>query len=436
MNLREVHIVNDRQSGLGVVTAGDAGQDVNSAGLQLLQLSLGNDEDIDNGLDGGSLTLEVALELRVDGQSALLGALIPVGDNVSAGEGVGGDVVTALVQVSGGDVLTGVVLSVELVGQVAAFAVVLDFHAIAQPQAQRSGIKRGIGVSEVVRQVVGGHGHGVGVLVQQADAGEDLGGSLSLFAGVGVEFLVAHEGLAGGTGHTGGDSHRSGERHNLRQIVGSGDGGAIGEGQALVDGHGVSSGAVVVVSLGVILDSGLVPDVSAALVGLHSAVADGQLLDVLVGSAGGRSAPAGITEVAGQLGVAAQNRAVGRSGCCCSICFGLSGHVGSSRCSSLGGAIGTAGSQTQHHNDCQKQAQKLGELFHSEFLPQKFLRQTIRSHPSDLRPSGGIPPRNVTYIMHYPSLVVKCFLHFIGFYKKRTISSCFLCAWTNPKPIP
>ena len=89
MNLREVHIVNDRQSGLGVVTAGDAGQDVNSAGLQLLQLSLGNDEDIDNGLDGGGLTLEVALELRVDGQSALLGALIPVGDNVSAGEGVG-----------------------------------------------------------------------------------------------------------------------------------------------------------------------------------------------------------------------------------------------------------------------------------------------------------------------------------------------------------
>ena len=76
------------------------------------------------------------------------------------------------------------------------------------------------------------------------------------------------------------------------------------------------------------------------------------------------------------------------------------------------------------------------ELFHSKFLPQKFLRQTIRSHPSDLRPSGGIPPRNVTYIMHYPPLVVKCFLHFIGFYKKRTISSCFLCAWTNRKPIP
>lgn len=113
VNLGEVHIVNDRQSGLGVVTAGDAGQDVNSAGLQLLQLSLGNDEDIDNGLDGGGLTLEVALELRIDGQSALLGALIPVGDNVSAREGVGGDVVTALVQVSGGDVLTGVVLSVE-----------------------------------------------------------------------------------------------------------------------------------------------------------------------------------------------------------------------------------------------------------------------------------------------------------------------------------
>lgn len=138
VNLGEVHIVNDRQSGLGVVTAGDAGQDVNSAGLQLLQLSLGNDEDIDNGLDGGGLTLEVALELRVDGQSALLGALIPVGDNVSAGEGVGGDVVTALVQVSGGDVLTGVVLSVERIGQIAAFAVILDLHAVAQPQAQRS----------------------------------------------------------------------------------------------------------------------------------------------------------------------------------------------------------------------------------------------------------------------------------------------------------
>lgn len=153
------------------------------------------------------LTLEVALELRVDGQSALLGALIPVGDNVSAGEGVGGDVVTALVQVSGGDVLTGVVLSVERIGQVAAFAVILDLHAVAQPQTQRSGIKRSIGVSEVVRQVVRGHGHGEGVLIQQTDAGEDLGSALSLFAGVSVELLVAHEGLAHGAGHTGSNSN-------------------------------------------------------------------------------------------------------------------------------------------------------------------------------------------------------------------------------------
>ena len=190
MNLSEVLAVHNLQSGLGGVAAGDAGQHVNTAGLQLIQLSLLNDLDVNNGLDGGGLSLEVALELGVDGHGALLGGGVPVGDDVGAGEGVLGDIVTVGSDLSGLHVLVAVLL-IEVVGQVAALAVVLHFHTLAQNQAQRIGADSGVGVSEVVGIEVRRHGQAEVVVVEHTYTGKYLAAGAFL-AGVGKEVIVAH----------------------------------------------------------------------------------------------------------------------------------------------------------------------------------------------------------------------------------------------------
>ena len=118
----------DIQSGHDLVAVGDGIIEVESAGLQSVSPSrvfgLGDDDLFDARL----LTLEVARVVRVDGQGCLQGALVERNQVVRA---------------SGNAVLTGVEAGVlqllldaflgEVAGDVAAFAVILDFNRIAQP---------------------------------------------------------------------------------------------------------------------------------------------------------------------------------------------------------------------------------------------------------------------------------------------------------------
>ena len=305
MGLHEFLAVHHGQGGLGVVAAGDAGQDVHLAAGQLGNLGLGDDAAVDNGLNGGLLALEVALKLGVDGQDRLTGALVPLGDHIGAA--VGDVQVVAVAQNLGGlDVVVAVLLIV-VVGEVAAVAVVHDIHVLAQPLLHDVGLHSGVGVGKVRGIVLAGHGQGEGVVVQQAHTGELLGAGLGAGAGVGVEVLKAHQGLAIHAGVVGALGHGGGEAQNVGQVVLGGDGAAVAELQVVINLNGVGAGAVVVLGLLMAFDHGLAPLVGAALVGLHGGQAAGQEPDSLVGRAHGAGAPAGITEIAGQLGGVAQD---------------------------------------------------------------------------------------------------------------------------------
>ena len=187
---------------------------------------------------------------------------------------------------------------------------------------------------------------------------------------------------------TGTDGNLSAEGQDAGNIVGSSDGGAVAEGQALVqlDGHGV--GAILILGFAVALHHGLVPDISAALVGLHGGVTGSQALDVLVRSASGAAAEAGPTEIAAQLSGAAEDGSVGNSGSSRggfrSICF----RRGSGRGRSVGSAA--AGGQRGNHRQSQQQCQKLLHFFSSfensftHDIQSTFLRKYFRRKKRDI----------------------------------------------------
>ena len=88
MDLGEILAVHHCQGRRGILAAGYAAQDIGTACGEHLQLGLLGQLHIHDGLDGGNLSLIIALERGIDGHGSLLGGGVPVGDHISAGEGI------------------------------------------------------------------------------------------------------------------------------------------------------------------------------------------------------------------------------------------------------------------------------------------------------------------------------------------------------------
>ena len=363
MNLFELFVIYNLKSCFGSVTAGNVGQNIQSAGFELLKLSLFNDFAVNDSFNGRFLTFKVALEFRVQSKSAFFGAFIPVGDGVRTRERILGNVVTVAGNVCSRGVLACFVLCIELVRKVATFAIILKLYAFRKPQTHGVRIKCSIGVCEVVRIEVARYGYREGVLVDKTNAGEHFGSAFSFFTGVFAELIKADKGLTSSAGKLGRNSNRSRESNNSYKVVSCSDGGTIREGKSFVKSYGVGGSAIFVLGFGVFLNSGLAPNISAALIGFHSTITNGKTRDVLVGSAGGRTTPARITEVSAQLGGVTKDCTVRSSGCY------IAGAI--TRITRVLGIIirsRSASSQAQHHDQSEKQSHELSEFFHFKFL--------------------------------------------------------------------
>ena len=309
VNVLALGAVGQSQRFVGFVAAGDARDDVQGAGLQVFQLSAGNDLLINDLGDGGLHAFVVALEVGVQLQhSGLVGAVVG-GDHVGAGVGIGG----VGVQAGGHNVVSHHVLvaflGVEVVGEVHAVAVVLDI-GVADPQGGVIGGQAGVGNGIEVVGIIFGHGDGVGVIIDHPQTGQFLGAG-TFGAVIGVEFLEALHGhgrlmILAGSSH----AHRAGEHHGEDHVVLHGHGGAVAELQVVIDGHGVGAGAVLVHGLFVGLHHGGVPLEAALLGGSDGFQTGGQVLHIQVGSAGVGAAEVRVTELAGQVGGVADDDAV------------------------------------------------------------------------------------------------------------------------------
>ena len=311
VNVLAFGAIGQGQSFVGLVAAGDARDDVQSAGLQVFQLSAGNDLLIDDLLDGGLHAFVVALEVGVQLQnSRLVGAVIG-GDHVGAGVGIGGIGVQAGFHNVVSHHILVAFLGVEIIGEVHAVAVVLDV-GVADPQGQivsgQASVRDGV---EVVGIVLG-HGDGVGVIIDHPQTGQFLGAG-ALGAVIGVELFEADQRhgrlmILTGSSH----SHGAGEHHGEDHVVLHGHGGAVAELQVVVDGHGVGAGAILVHGLLMRLHDGGVELEAAFLGGGDGFQTAGHVLHVQVSSAGVGAAEGGVTELAGQVGGVAQDDAVVR----------------------------------------------------------------------------------------------------------------------------
>ena len=260
----------DIQSSHDLGAVGDGIIEVESAGLQSVSPSrvfgLGDDDLFDARL----LTLEVARVVRVDGQGCLQGALVERNQVVRAGR----NAVFTSVEAGVLQLLLDAFLG-EVAGDVAAFAVILDFNRIAQPILD--GQREVADVSQIVevRNLFRNDGHGVGVIVDEAHAGNRGRFAVKVFLTADIGQIV---------GHLRADVHRNlgaGE-YDGPDIVLRGDFFAVVVGQTLVDGNGEGLAAVIVDHGGQILADRVVDDVLAALVGDGDAVVIGQVTDELV----------------------------------------------------------------------------------------------------------------------------------------------------------
>ena len=308
-----VGVVSQGDGLVGLVATGDAGDNVQVAGLEVSALGVGNDLLVDDLADLGDGALVVALEELVLHQGSGLVSLVVGLDAVGAGVGISiGLVPSGSLDVS--SVSEGIaVLGVEAVGQVDAVAVVHDVE-LAQPQGQVLSGEGAVSDGVEVGQVLGINGDGEGQLVQQTDAlellgdGAVLGGVGAVVSVEGVEADEVHAGHVVLAGSLSGDG--GGEGQGEGDVVLSGDSGAIGELQIVVQLDGDGAGAVLVVNLGMLSDDGVVPDVAALLGSNDGLQTDDQVLNVQVSSAGVVAAEGGVTELAGQVGGVAQDDGV------------------------------------------------------------------------------------------------------------------------------
>ena len=270
LDIVEAAGLDDVKSGVDLSTIGDGVIEVERAGLDLVSpggvLSL-HDDDL---LDGRLLAFEVAGVVLVDGEGRLEGSLVILDEVVRASR----DAVLTSVEASILELLLDDFRS--QASQVSALAVVLELNGVAQPVLDG---ERHVGdVSEVeeVRDLVRNDGHGVGVLVDQADAGN---GSRGLF----TILLAADVGQVAGEQRVQiARSLGAGEDHRPHEVL-RGDGFAVVVNQALVDLHGEGLGAVLVHDGIIAGANGRVDDVRTALIGDGDSVVIGHVADHLVG---------------------------------------------------------------------------------------------------------------------------------------------------------
>ena len=283
--LDDVHRVVD------VVAIGDGVIEVERAGLELIRPGRILSTENDDLLDGRLLALEVASVVLVDGEGRLQGRLVELDEVVRAS----GDAV--LTRVEAGELeLLGDGVRGEVARDIGALAVVLHIKALAQPVLEAEGHVRHVGQIVEIRDLVGHDGDGVGVVVNEADAGD--GGRVAVIVILAADVgQVAGQLRAGIGGHLG-----AGEDHRPHEVL-RGDGLAVVVHQALVDGHGVGLGAVVVDDAVKVGADGRVDDVLAALIGGGDGVIVRHVTDHLVGGVVGPPGARG--KVAADLGGAA-----------------------------------------------------------------------------------------------------------------------------------
>ena len=374
----KLHVVeaafgDDVQSGVDLVAVGHGVIEVEGAGLERVGpgrvLGLGDDDLLDARL----LTLEVARVVRVDGQGRLQGALVKRNEVVRAG----GNTVLTRVETGVLKLRAHAVLG-EVAGDVAALAVVLQLNAVAQPILDGERLQLDVAQVIVVRNLVRNDGHGEGVIVNQADAGNRGRGAV-------IILLAADIGQI--TGHLRADVHRDlGAGENLSpDIVRSLDFFAVVVGQTLVDGDGERLAAIRVDDGLDVVGDGRVHDIFAALIRGGDRIIVGQITDHLVGGVVG---PPGIRrEVAADFG-------------------GRTIHDGSLLRRALGKRHRARGNE---HSGRQKHGKK---LLHGYILPEKFLyfvRSTAASkYPVKKRPHCPLDKQ------HYYTL----FFHFCQSYRR------------------
>ena len=357
------------QGSVDLVAVGQLVQHVDGAGLEGVKLGLLHGLDHDDLLDGRLLALEVAGVVGVDLHNGLGSAGVVAHHLV----GAGGD--AAFIDPAGGVQLGS---NQGAAVQVHALAVVLDGQLGGSVLGQVQGAQGSVAQIIVVGHIVRADGDGVGVLVQQPQAG-DVVGRAGLIVGsahhdVGGDLRA---GLQGG----GGEGNQI-----IGHIVGGGDGLAVIVNQALVDLHGEGLGAVLVHHGVDARGGGGVHHESAVLVvGDGGVVVDEIAQRLIVGVVG----PPGVAQVTGQAGGGAVDHAVGTgfrrirvvggsvSGGVISGVGGVGGGVGGGVLACVIG-LGTASEQTKHHHHCQQKRQQFGHLGIHFFPPKEFLYFTAK----------------------------------------------------------
>ena len=353
----EVAGLSQVEGSVDLVAVGQLGQEVDLARLEGVHHGVVFRLDDNNGLDGRLLALKVAGVVGVDLKSSGQSAGVEVLDHVRAG----GDAVS--VHITG---------SVDLIGnqlaavEVCAVAVVLDGQVSGSVHGQVQRCERSIAERIVIVGVVSCDLDGVGIGIQQADAGQ--------FLGFAVLVLGATNNGVSGDGRTGFLGGRGQLDQSISDVVSSGDGLAVVVGQAFVDLDGEGDGAVVVLGLVDGSSSGGVHDHLTELIENDGVIVVDQVADGLVAGVVG---PPGVAEVTGDLGGAAVDdlvltglngsRIFSRGGVFGGSVGVFSGGVGvaGSGLSGLFGVVCAAGEHGSNHDDDEKQREELLQiLFH------------------------------------------------------------------------
>ena len=357
MAVVEATRVNQIERSVDLVAFAQLGQEVDFARLEGVHHGVVFSLDDDNGLDGRLLALKVAVVVGVDlkgsGQSAGVEAL----DHVRASDNA------AFVDVAGSvDAVDSQFAAVEI----RAVAVVLDSEALTAVQRQIQRCQRCVGHCEVVVGLLRGDLDGVGIGIEQADAGQLLGFACLICGS-------ANNGFRRDLGARFCSDRRVGNQC-IRNIVSCGDGLAVVVGQAFVDLDSEGDGAIIVVNLVDGSGGGSVHDHLTELIENDGVIVVDQVADHLVGGIVG---PPCVAEVTGNFGGAAVDDLVltGLDGSRIfsrGVVFGgsvgvFSGGVGvaGSGLSGLFGVVCAAGEHGSNHDDDEKQREELLQiLFH------------------------------------------------------------------------
>ena len=303
-----VGFVSRLQSFVGCCAAGNCCDNVKTAGLEVFELGCGNDLLVDNLIDARSCAFIVALEVLVSHKDCGRVGIVEGFDAIRTGPRIcrivfSRGIRAELFDSSGLNVLAFFVLCIELVGQVAAVAVVLDFNAFAEPCRRIVRGEAAVGdLIEVVRVVLG-NGCGEGVVVDQVETCEFLGAFCAVRTGVLlICALPANVVAVGDRSAARFGRNRGSERHGEREVILRGDGAAVGELQVVLDLDREGQGAVLVELLFVRFNNGVVPLITALFVCGDGFETGGQTFDVVIGSTRVGFAERRITELAGELG--------------------------------------------------------------------------------------------------------------------------------------